>query len=612
MALYFTRNPFDFNFSKNPIPVEVGTTTAITETLRLGFKVTMKNLLTGVYEEIYSGTQRFDENGQSLIDLSVICDPHLEYYVARPYDVDITTDTYVIWKKQCRDFKVTVWETTNIPGTTVTGSSFKVVKGGTNKETANDEEQVQANWFDIGLGHPVLTNRTANSACREQELFFASFLILADVASYKFKGVSTLTDGTTITGYINSGADFPSLKKGDVVCLFYPISNVSSASVVSLKIGLVNGSNTEISRRVTVFIKNRPYANSKTLLYLNSVGGTEVLHLPYNLVKQAEVNRDTFDRMHTRTPGSNMLIGAESLQHNQLEEVVYTIDSGAMDDAAEFNSLREFTLSPVRYEIWANDTADYLRYLPVLVNTKKQTLIQNRDRLPVPMMVEIIHALKNSHYSHRWNSPAAPDLSTAYADIAAPIDDYFYFICTYVTGTPLAVDHDSTQLYIEWGDGTNTESSAPENKSYTTSAFKKVTVGYHHMHPLTEFSMTGQSISKLWGNLPAGLTMLQTDTGGIIKELPVLPSTLETLELPDHELTALDGMYVPAAIQTLDLANNKLTVADVNYLLTQIDALATSGGVIYLSGQTPSAAPSGAGSTAKTNLIGRGWTVNTD
>jgi hypothetical protein len=69
---------------------------------------------------------------------------------------------------------------------------------------------------------------------------------------------------------------------------------------------------------------------------------------------------------------------------------------------------------------------------------------------------------------------------------------------------------------------------------------------------------------------------------------------------------------------TLDLTacnnfsfNADLSVTEVNNFLVALDANGLSGGVCDVR-QIPTAAPTGAGATAKANLIGKGWTVTTD
>jgi hypothetical protein len=70
--------------------------------------------------------------------------------------------------------------------------------------------------------------------------------------------------------------------------------------------------------------------------------------------------------------------------------------------------------------------------------------------------------------------------------------------------------------------------------------------------------------------------------------------------------------YLPAQATLLNLGNNKLNTATVNAILQFYDAVNTENYQLNLDSQTPSAPPSGAGITAKDNLIAKGWTVNTD
>jgi len=57
--------------------------------------------------------------------------------------------------------------------------------------------------------------------------------------------------------------------------------------------------------------------------------------------------------------------------------------------------------------------------------------------------------------------------------------------------------------------------------------------------------------------------------------------------------------------------NCALDVTSVNNILISIESNGTSNGTLDIDGGT-SAAPTGAGATAKADLIARGWTVNTN
>ena len=71
-----------------------------------------------------------------------------------------------------------------------------------------------------------------------------------------------------------------------------------------------------------------------------------------------------------------------------------------------------------------------------------------------------------------------------------------------------------------------------------------------------------------------------------------------------------------AFLLNINLSGNNLSVATINQILIDLDATSGSktsfSGTINLSGQTPAAPPSGAGITAKNNLIANGMTVITD
>lgn len=88
-------------------------------------------------------------------------------------------------------------------------------------------------------------------------------------------------------------------------------------------------------------------------------------------------------------------------------------------------------------------------------------------------------------------------------------------------------------------------------------------------------------------------------------------TSLTTVYIRNNLLTTAPSVVGSSSILTILLDNNAIPTADINTLLTTIDGFATNNGTIDVSGGT-NGAPSGAGATAKTNLIGRGWTVTTN
>lgn len=79
------------------------------------------------------------------------------------------------------------------------------------------------------------------------------------------------------------------------------------------------------------------------------------------------------------------------------------------------------------------------------------------------------------------------------------------------------------------------------------------------------------------------------------------------LDLSANQLATCD-LTGCTGLKTITLCDNAFSQSEVNTILTVVDGWGTSGGTLNLSGNP---APSGGGSTAKTNLQSRGWTVTT-
>lgn len=79
-------------------------------------------------------------------------------------------------------------------------------------------------------------------------------------------------------------------------------------------------------------------------------------------------------------------------------------------------------------------------------------------------------------------------------------------------------------------------------------------------------------------------------------------------KLYSNQLTSVN-LTGSAGLINIDLHNNPLSQSQVDSVLTQVDAYGTSNGTLNLQN---TAAPSGAGTTHKNNLTGRGWTVTVD
>jgi len=100
----------------------------------------------------------------------------------------------------------------------------------------------------------------------------------------------------------------------------------------------------------------------------------------------------------------------------------------------------------------------------------------------------------------------------------------------------------------------------------------------------------------------------------VIKEHTILINTNESVFHFDTQYQKITSFDIGAndLMSYISLPNNSLSSESVNNILIILDNNGLSNGTLKLNGQAPSASPSGAGLTAKNNLIAKGWIVITD
>lgn len=128
----------------------------------------------------------------------------------------------------------------------------------------------------------------------------------------------------------------------------------------------------------------------------------------------------------------------------------------------------------------------------------------------------------------------------------------------------------------------------------------------NHITSLTFSSLTTLNNASISGPFLTTVNLSSVTTGSA--EYDINGITITSIVL--HAATAL-----PSSCLQFDFTSCALPVAGtggVNDILVKLDGWGRSNGSIDISGQTPSAPPSGAGATAVTNLIGKGWSVTTD
>lgn len=199
-----------------------------------------------------------------------------------------------------------------------------------------------------------------------------------------------------------------------------------------------------------------------------------------------------------------------------------------------------------------------------------------------------------------------------------------------------------TPFSVDWGDGntdnySGTNSYTPNHTysvpgvSYTVTVtmlvanISKITrLRLSHfgecltIGDLNELTNCTQFDANYGGN-PSSLSSLPAlppNLGGLsfgntqVSSFPSLPSTLVDINANGNQLTSLPAM--PVGILNLYAATNQLSTTFVSNALIELDANGLFPGLINLAAQTPAAPPNAGGTTAKNNLISKGWTVTTD
>lgn len=91
-----------------------------------------------------------------------------------------------------------------------------------------------------------------------------------------------------------------------------------------------------------------------------------------------------------------------------------------------------------------------------------------------------------------------------------------------------------------------------------------------------------------------------------------LNTALIEIVLSINSISGVTGFSTCLNLSDLEFGTNGISVSNVNSALIALDANGVINGRFISNSQSPVAAPTGLGATAKTNLIGKGWLMNTD
>lgn len=181
--------------------------------------------------------------------------------------------------------------------------------------------------------------------------------------------------------------------------------------------------------------------------------------------------------------------------------------------------------------------------------------------------------IKKNYNLARYNHPITT--SPSYTPTPDSIGDAEYngTVTTPTLHITITIQKGYVSLYVDWGDGITA--------TYSTNSIFDIS------HTYTGTPSVNASFSISDTSYTASLS---TNNGG----------NLHSFNPQGYSL------------QTLDISKEKIPVSEVNAILQAYDSYGSTFGILNISGQTPAAAPTGAGITAKNNLITKGWTVTTD
>ncbi len=128
---------------------------------------------------------------------------------------------------------------------------------------------------------------------------------------------------------------------------------------------------------------------------------------------------------------------------------------------------------------------------------------------------------------------------------------------------------------------------------------------------LTTLRCGDNNISNLDLSSNTLLTTLTCEYNQIALLSTLNNTLLNTVWCYNNNLSSLD-LSTNTLLINVRCQDNNLAISSVNDILTVLDSHGLSNGTLIISNQSPSAPPSGAGLTAKANLIAKGWTVVTD
>lgn len=241
--------------------------------------------------------------------------------------------------------------------------------------------------------------------------------------------------------------------------------------------------------------------------------------------------------------------------------------------------------------------------IPVLVETSSFTDIAGADQQNLSQLtIRLKYAGDELDFNGWWvdESEVAelPDVDEEYSEF---VFDSAYTNESYANPNTVHFGVNTiNSLRVDWGDGVVEDVSA---NAYSELIHEYQNSGLYTVR-LIETTTENQIQIDIEGQSASGSV-----TQNCIKVNKISKNT-SAIAIGNNHVNSLSA--IPIKTTSIYAYNNSLNVSDIDQLLIQSDLYLTENMIIQVQNQTPSATPSGAGITAKNNIISRGGYVLTD
>ncbi len=154
---------------------------------------------------------------------------------------------------------------------------------------------------------------------------------------------------------------------------------------------------TSIVAPVTFELEQRNFYNTFHLVYRNSLGGMETINMRGQVDFETDHQRQAIQRAVPPAYFSNMVLMHQSDDVNSSESAKYKGDTGFLNRDSS-DRLRDFFLSPQKYEVLKGADGHKIKLLPITVITKNTKFFSNQENL-VTTVIEWNRGYVNEYYS---------------------------------------------------------------------------------------------------------------------------------------------------------------------------------------------------------------------